>query len=220
MHIMEGFLPPVWCAVWYAVAIPAVLYGSYRTAGYLRDHPRGKALIAVAAAFVFVLSALKLPSVTGSTSHPTGTGVAVVLFGPAVTAVLSTLVLVYQALFLAHGGLTTLGANVTSMGIVGPLVGWGVFRLTRRRGSLPQAAFAAAVIADWTTYTVTSLQLAVAFPTHAGLSGIVAAAANFLGIFAITQVPIGIIEGLLAAALISYLQTHTDTLDHRLGVAA
>lgn len=51
---------------------------------------------------MFVLSSLKLPSVTGSCSHPTGNGLGAVLFGPAVASVLATIVLVFQALLIAH----------------------------------------------------------------------------------------------------------------------
>ena len=71
-----------------------------------------KMLIAVVGAFAFVLSALKIPSVTGSSSHPTGVGLAAILFGPAITSVLGLIVLIFQAILLAHGGITTLGANV------------------------------------------------------------------------------------------------------------
>ncbi|MDG5777445.1 energy-coupling factor ABC transporter permease [Haloarculaceae archaeon H-GB2-1] len=220
MHIMEGFLPVEWALAWVLFAAPAVVYGGYRTAMLVRDDPRQKALLAVAAAFMFVLSALKLPSVTGSTTHPTGTGIAVVLFGPAVTAFLSALVLLYQALLLAHGGISTLGANVASMGVVGPLVGWVVFRSLRGRFDLQKATFAAAVLADWTTYFVTSSQLALAFPTSSGVEGVLSALTKFLGIFAVTQLPIGILEGLLAAALIGYVASATDAVRSRLGVAA
>ncbi|MFW5895963.1 MAG: energy-coupling factor ABC transporter permease [archaeon] len=220
MHIMEGFLPPIWCLAWALLAAPVVAYGGYQTYRYVREEPRAKALLAVAAAFVFVLSALKLPSVTGSTSHPTGTGVAVVLFGPAVTAFVSAVVLLYQALFLAHGGITTLGANVASMGIVGPLVGWGVYRLLRPRTNLRTATFAAAAVTNWTTYVVTSFQLALVFPTGPGLEGILAQAVHFLGVFAVTQLPIGLLEGALAASLIGYLQRSTTAVRRHLEVTA
>ncbi len=60
---------------------------------------------------MFVLSALKIPSVTGSCSHPTGVGLGAIMFGPSVMFVLGTIVLIFQALLLAHGGITTLGAN-------------------------------------------------------------------------------------------------------------
>ncbi|MDK2795940.1 MAG: cobalt/nickel transport system permease protein [Archaeoglobaceae archaeon] len=123
MHIMEGFLPAEWCAFWYAMAIPFLLYGAWKAKKEIERNPKAKSLLAVSLGFIFVLSALKLPSVTGSCSHPTGTGVAVVLFGPSITAFLSSIALLYQALLLAHGGLTTLGANTVSMGIVGPFFG-------------------------------------------------------------------------------------------------
>lgn len=59
----------------------------------------------------FVLSALKISSVTGSCSHPTGTGLGTILFRPAITTVPATITLLFQALLPAHGGLTTLGPN-------------------------------------------------------------------------------------------------------------
>ena len=62
-------------------------------------------LLALCGAFAFVLSALKIPSATGSCSHPTGVGLGAILFGPAATAVLGLIVLLFQALLLAHGGL-------------------------------------------------------------------------------------------------------------------
>ena len=128
MHIMEGFLPTPWWQIWFAVSIPVILYGIHKLNRLVKEKREILPLLAVAGAFIFVLSSLKLPSVTGSCSHPTGTGIAAIMFGPAITAVLSTIVLIYQALFLAHGGLTTLGANVFSMGIVGPVVSYLIYK--------------------------------------------------------------------------------------------
>nr|WP_256404690.1 energy-coupling factor ABC transporter permease [Haloplanus ruber] len=217
---MEGFLPPVWAVVWTVLAFPFVAYGARRTLSAVRTDARTKALVAVAAAFVFVLSALKLPSVAGSSSHPTGTGLMVVLFGPAVTAFVSVIVLLYQAVLLAHGGLTTLGANVFSMGIVGPFVGWVAYRAVRPRLSLERATFVAAAVTDWTTYLVTSVQLGMAFPAGGDPAGVLAAALDFAAVFTVTQLPIGVLEGLLAAAMVGYL-CRLDTLDGtRLGVAS
>ena len=104
-------------------------------------------------------------------------------------AVLGTIVLLFQALLLAHGGLTTLGANAFSMAIVGPWAGYGAFLLTRRvTGSLLGGVFAGMALADLATYVTTSLQLALAFPDAD--SGLVGAAVKFLGVFAVTQVPL------------------------------
>ena len=117
MHIMEGFLPHPWWEIWFALSLPVLAYGVYKMNRMIKESRETLPLLAVAGAFVFVLSSLKLPSVTGSCSHPTGTGMGAIIFGPWITSVLAVIVLVYQAVFLAHGGLTTLGANVFSMGI-------------------------------------------------------------------------------------------------------
>ncbi len=121
MHIMEGFLPVGWAAFWWAVSLPFIVLGFISLTRITKEKPQLKLLLGLAGAFAFVLSALKIPSVTGSCSHPTGTGLGAVLFGPLAMSVLGTLVLLFQALLLAHGGLTTLGANAFSMAIAGHL---------------------------------------------------------------------------------------------------
>ncbi|MGL4831544.1 MAG: energy-coupling factor ABC transporter permease, partial [Propionibacteriaceae bacterium] len=118
MHIAEGILSPAQCAVWYAASAPFVVWGAREVVKQVKEHPERKLLLGTAGAVTLLLSAIKLPSVTGSSSHPTGTGVGAVLFKPPVMAFLSIIVLIFQALLLAHGGITTLGANVFSMGIV------------------------------------------------------------------------------------------------------
>lgn len=218
MHIAEGFLPPHWAAIWFLLAAPVVAYGTYKTAKFARDSPERLAMLAMAGAFMFVFSALKLPSVTGSTSHPTGTGIAVVLFGPAITAVLSTVVLVYQALLLAHGGLTTLGANVFSMGIVGPLLGWVVYRVVLTRAGPATGTFAATLVANVATYLTTSVQLGAAFPAGEGVAGALAASGKFAAIFAISQLPLGVVEGLIAAAMVKHLVAVKPVVREQLGV--
>ncbi|MGC9435375.1 MAG: energy-coupling factor ABC transporter permease [Methanomicrobiales archaeon] len=204
MHIMEGFLPSPWWQIWFLLAAPFVLFGLYQVRRLVRENRESLPLLAVAGAFVFVLSSLKLPSVTGSCSHPTGTGLGAILFGPFITSVLALIVLIYQALFLAHGGLTTLGANIFSMGIAGPLVAWGVYRAGKAAGvNTFVTVFLAAALADLFTYVVTSIQLALAFPAEAG--GVMASLAAFGAIFAVTQVPLAIIEGLVIALVFKYI---------------
>lgn len=208
MHIMEGFLPAAHAVGWGAVSAPFVIYGATRIIKLVREKPELKLLMAASGAYVFILSALKIPSVTGSCSHPTGTGLAASLFGPTVTTVLGTIVLLFQALLLAHGGLTTLGANVFSMAIVGPFVAYGLFKGTTAAGfSGAVAIFLAATLGDLATYVTTSLQLALAFPDP--VSGIMGAASKFLGIFALTQVPLAISEGLLTVIVFNLLQRYS-----------
>jgi len=208
MHIMEGYLPASHALAWGAISAPFVIYGARRITHLVREKPEVKLLLGASGAFVFVLSALKIPSVTGSCSHPTGTGLSSVLFGPTVTAVLGTIVLLFQALLLAHGGLTTLGANVFSMAIVGPFVAYFLYRGIMRAGlGLSIAVFFAACFGDLATYITTALQLAIAFPDPVG--GVSGAAAKFLGVFAFTQIPLAISEGLLTVVVVNLLQKYS-----------
>jgi len=203
MHIMEGFLPSPWWQVWFLVSLPFLVIGLYQVNRLVQEKREALPLLAVAGAFVFVLSSLKLPSFNGSCSHPTGTGLGAVLFGPCIAGVLGLIVLVFQAVFLAHGGLTTLGANVFSMGIAGPAVAYAIYKVGTRVGANTYATvFVAAALADLTTYVVTSVQLALAFPGTAGFFGAFSA---FAAIFAVTQVPLAIIEGAVIALVFKYI---------------
>jgi len=217
MHIAEGFLPESHALGWTIVAAPFVVHGARTVVREVREHPESTLLLGAAGAFTFVLSAIKLPSVTGSSSHPTGTGLGAVLFRPPVMALLGTIVLLFQALLLAHGGLTTLGANAFSMAIVGPWAGWFAYRLTRRcGGGLLVGAFAGMAVADLATYVTTALQLALAFPDAE--SGFAGAAMKFLGVFAVTQIPLAIGEGLLGVLLFRVLTVNARPELVRLGV--
>ncbi|AMH94562.1 cobalamin biosynthesis protein CbiM [methanogenic archaeon ISO4-H5] len=207
MHIMEGYLEPVWCLVWFIVMIPFFYVGVVKLRQILREHPDQKMIVALSGAFIFLISSLKLPSVTGSSAHPTGTGIAVVFYGVGVCAVLSTIVLVFQALLIAHGGFTTLGANCVSMGIIGPLVGLLIWKILRRSGAgVFISMVAAAAVADFMTYVVTALQMTLNVVT-ANNASFVNAFVDFMSVYAITQIPLAIIEGLILGMFAQYLST-------------
>ena len=207
MHIMEGFLPPKWCIAWGSICIPFIVVGYFSIKKKIKVNPKLKMLLAMVGAFAFVLSALKIPSVTGSCSHPTGVGLGAILFGPAIMSVLGLIVLIFQALLLAHGGLTTLGANTFSMAVVGPLVSYFLYKLLRKLNvSLSISVFAAAMLGDLMTYVTTSFQLAMAFPDKTG--GFIASLAKFMSIFAVTQLPLAISEGILTVIVFNLLTNY------------
>jgi cobalt/nickel transport system permease protein len=208
MHIMEGFLPPVWAMIWWILFLPFFALGVRALMCITRETPELKLMLGLAGAFTFVLSALKIPSVTGSSSHPTGTGLGAVMFGPLPMSVLGSIVLLFQAVLLAHGGITTLGANAFSMAVAGPMVGYAVYKLMMKStGRQKLAIFLAAALADLSTYVMTSIQLALAFPAAEG--GILASFLKFGGIFAVTQIPLAISEGLLTVLLWNWLQAYS-----------
>ena len=196
MHIMEGYLPPAFCIAWGIVCLPFLVFGFRSLNRRVKENRRSITLIAMAGAFVFVLSSLKIPSVTGSCSHMTGTGLGAILFGPCAVSVLGIIVLIFQAVLLAHGGLTTLGANCFSMAITGPILSWLIYKgLSKTRINRRITVFLAASLGDLFTYCVTSVQL------------VTASAVKFLGIFAPTQLPLAVIEGILTVVVVIALES-------------
>lgn len=215
MHIMEGYLPPAFCIGWGAICLPFLAAGVITIRQLVQQHRKSILLLAMAGAFVFVISSLKIPSVTGSCSHMTGTGLGAILFGVPATSVLGLIVLVFQALLLAHGGLTTLGANTFSMAIAGPLLTWGVYQAVKKL-RLPKLfnVFLAAMLGDLLTYCVTSVQLALAYPSAEG--GMWSSMMEFLAVFAPTQLPLAIIEGILTMLVMMGLETYAKSELHEL----
>ncbi len=217
MHLADGVLPAAWCAVWGVVAVPFVAvalrkWDRERAAG-LGNTP----LVAMLGAAVFAISCMPVPVPTaGTCSHPCGTGLAAIFVGPSRAVLLTVVALILQALFLAHGGITTLGADVVSMGVAGSFAGYGVFLLARRMGaSLGVAAFMAGLLSDWATYSVTSLELAL------GLHGDRPVLPLFLTVgaaFIPTQLPLGILEGLMTAGAVRVLARRRPDLLARLGL--
>lgn len=199
MHIMEGALPWEWALFWWGLTIIILIAGIIQLNKVVRKNREVLPLLAVSGAFIFVLSSLKLPSpIAMSSSHPTGTGLSAITFGPAITAVMSAIVLLFQALLLAHGGITTLGANCFSMGFFGPLLAWLVYKALQKTSfNIYVTVFLAAFIADLATYIMTSVQLALAF----GLETL----PEFLGIFALTQIPLAILEGLIIVVAVKFI---------------
>ena len=210
MHIMEGFLPVGHVIAWSLIALPFLIAGYLSIKKTISNDRKSITLLAMSGAFVFVLSSLKIPSVTGSCSHMTGTGLAAILFGPSAVSILGIIVLIFQALLLAHGGFTTLGANTFSMAIAGPFVSFIVYKICKKSKVNDNVSiFLAAFLGDLLTYVVTAFQLAFAYPMQEG--GVMASAGKFLLVFAPTQLTLAIIEGLLTVVIMVGLKTYAES---------
>lgn len=209
MHIMEGYLPGGYCITWGILCLPFLLAGFFSIRKTLDTNRKALVLLAMSGAFIFVISSLKIPSVTGSCSHMTGTGLGAILFGPASVSILGLIALLFQAILLAHGGLTTLGANTFSMAIAGPVLSWLVYTLCKKLNVNRRISiFLAAALGDLFTYCITSIQLALAYPSQQG--GTLTSAVKFLGVFAPTQIPLAIIEGILTVIIVIALETYAQ----------
>lgn len=201
MHIAEGMLTYKWSGFWWAVAGPCLFIGLYRVKKNKRINPLYLPLLATTAAAVFIFSMLPLPvPFTGTTSHPVASGLSGLLLGFFATVVVSFMSLLIQAVFLGHGGLSTLGANLFSMGITGAAAALGIFYLLRKiKISLGIRVFFAAFLADISTYIVASGQLALSLS-----NGFI----KFILLILPIQLPIAILEGLVTAGIIKYIYIH------------
>jgi cobalt/nickel transport system permease protein len=216
MHITEGILPPQWAGLWFIVSLPFVAWGLRDLNAKSRIDPSFKLLVGLVGAAIFVISCMPIPVPTaGTCSHPCGTGMGAIIIGPTLTVVVSSIALLLQALFLSHGGLTTLGGNILSMGIVGAFSGWAVFRITRKMG-MPVwiAAFLCGVVSDWTTYATTSFELASALHGDGSmLKMFTTIAISFIP----TQLPLGLFEGVLTAVVYQFISARRPGLIEGLG---
>lgn len=207
MHISEGLLPHFWAFLWYAIFAPFFILSMVALRKSFSAEKSTKLLFVLMAAYAFVLSSLKIPSVTGSCSHPTGMGLGSVLLGPLAMVAIGTVVLLMQSQLIAHGGITTLGANAVSMAIVGPFVTFGLYQLLKKLGvSTKLNLFIAAVVGNLATYLVTSFQLGFAHPG----SDLMGSVIRFMGIFMLTQVPVAIAEGLLTVFIYNLISESKD----------
>jgi cobalt/nickel transport system permease protein len=205
MHIGEGILPFNWCALWFAAAAPFVALGLYKLK---KDKTVGrkKPLLGMVAAAIFIISCMPIPVPTaGTCSHPAGTAMAAILIGPLYSILATTVALLLQALFLAHGGITTWGANIFSMGIVGSFTGYAIYKgLTKLGAPMVVAAFFAGVIGDWAVYATTSFELSSALHGPGGFYKLFYTIALA---FVPTQLPLGILEGFMTAGAVKFLQS-------------
>ena len=217
MHIAEGILPAEWCVIWAVPATVGVAAGLRAVRRRTEAEPQTKSLVALMGAAVFAISLMPIPvPVAGSSSHPAGTPLAAIVVGPFASILLAAIALLIQALFFAHGGLTTLGANIVSEGMVGSLVGFGVFWTMRKGGrSVFWAGFAAGILGDLAVYMTTASELSLGlFNAHRYWAH---AWPIFLA-FLPTQLPLAILEGIATGSILRSLAELRPDIATRLGV--
>jgi len=204
MHISEGILPFNWALFWSVVAAPFVAWGLYKLKKQSSIDLSFKPFVGLMAAVVFIISCMPIPVPTaGTCSHPCGTGISGILVGPAISILIAAVALLIQALFLAHGGLSTWGANIVSMGVMGSFAGFLTFRALRSlKINMAISGFMAGLFADWATYFTTSVELASGIK---GDSPFMPLFWKILIAFIPTQLPLGILEGAMTAGMVVLL---------------
>jgi len=209
MHIADGILTPEWCIVWYALAAVFVAIGAFQISRKRKINPTYMSLVGLMGAAVFVISVWHIPvPVTGSCSHPVGTPLAAILIGPFPTVVISAIALFFQT-FIGHGGITTIGANTFSMGIVGTFTGFLTFWALRKAGaSIWLSAGMGGLVGDLMTYVTAAFELAISIHP----SNFVLWWGTFTVLYLPTQIPLAILEFGFTAAAVRYIANHRPEL--------
>ncbi len=210
MHIPEGFLGPATYGTAYAVALPCWWWGARRVRRVLATAvvPR----VAVVAAAAFTLMQLMIPLPGGTTVHPTGLGLIVLVADGWLTYLSLSLVLLLQALLLGEGGLTTLPVNALALGLAGGMTARAVWRLLRRRPRL------AALLAGWAGVTVAALVVAVVLGAQPHLARDAGGTPLYfpfgwrvtLPAVVLPHLVVGLLDGLLAAAAVGILAPEAE----------
>ena len=132
MHIPDGYLGPATSGVFYAVMAPLWLAASRIVKKTLKA--KQVPLLAIGAAFSFVIMMFNVPIPGGSTGHAVGGVLVAILRGPWAAMIAITVALVIQALLFGDGGVTAIGANCFNMAVVIPFVGYYTYRVIAGAG--------------------------------------------------------------------------------------
>jgi cobalt/nickel transport system permease protein len=210
MHMADALLSPgVGGAMWLASAA-TIASCSARVRADLDG--RKIPLMGVLGAFVFAVQMINfsIPG-TGSSGHLGGALLLALLLGPAAAFVTMASVLVVQALFFADGGLLALGCNLFNMAFIPTLLVFPFFcRNLIGKGAGRKRLWAGTMIS-----AVLASQLgALAVVVETAASGISALPVpTFLLLMQAIHLPIGLVEGVVTAAIFSFMtQARPDLL--------
>lgn len=220
MHIPDGYLSPATCATMYAAAAPFWYVALKKVQRLLST--RLVPMIAVFAAFSFVIMMFNLPLPGGTTGHAVGVAIAAIVLGPWGSILAVSVALLIQALFFGDGGVTAYGANVFCMAVVGSWVAYGAHRLIAGSSALtsPRRIVAGAA-AGYLAINAAALVAAVLFgiqpllfrdasgaPLYAPYPLAIAMPAMMIGHLTFA----GLAELIVTGGVVAYLQRHDPSL--------
>lgn len=161
MHIPDGYLGPQTYAVLDAAILPVWAVAGIRVKKTLKS--KQVPLMALGAAFSFVIMMFNVPVIGGSTGHAVGATLIAIILGPWAACISVSIALVIQALLFGDGGITAIGANVFNMAFVMPFVGYYVYRLIAGDSAPARRAVVASGIAAYVSIVAGSIVAGVEF---------------------------------------------------------
>jgi cobalt/nickel transport system permease protein len=220
LHIPDGYLSPATCAALYAGAAPFWYVSLQRMKRAFNTQM--VPLLAVFAAFSFIIMMFNLPLPGGTTGHAVGVGIATIVLGPWASILGISIALIIQAVFFGDGGITTIGANCFNMAIIGSLGTYAIYRVLAGRAPIVSAQrVIAAGVAGYAAINLAALAAAVEFgiqpllyhdasgaPLYAPYPLHIAIPAMMIGHLTIA----GLAEMVVSAGVVAYLQRSEPAL--------
>lgn len=162
MHIPDGYLSPVTSLILFLLVLPFWMAGGRRLRAAM--NARRVPLVALLAAFSFVVMMFNVPLPGGTSGHAVGATLAAIVLGPEIAVVAVSIALVIQAFFFGDGGVLAIGANCFNMAVVIPYVGYGIYRWISGKAPVRSARRAAgAALGGWTGVTLAAFFAGVEF---------------------------------------------------------
>ncbi len=214
MHIPDGYISPQTAGGLWALMVPAWYWAGYQVRRTLRA--RQAPLIAIGAAFTFVIMMFNIPVPGGTTGHIVGGTLVAVVIGPWAAVIAITVALVVQALFFGDGGILTLGANCFNIGLALPLTGYLVYRLFTLGAPLSSARqWLGAGLGAYAGVNMAALLTAIEIGVQPGLFHTADGTALYAPYGLSQAVPammfahllvVGVLEGAVTASAVAYLK--------------
>ena len=209
MHMADALLAPAVAATMYVASGTAAGFSIHKLKK--DDEPQKLPVMAVTAALVFAGQMINytIPG-TGSSGHMCGGMLLSALLGPQAGFLSMIVILAIQCLFFADGGLMALGANIWNMAFYGCFVGYYlIWRPIMRSHWFGEGKSAqrARIIAASVIGCIVTLQLgAFSVVLETSLSGITELPFGaFVALMQPIHLAIGLIEGLITAAMLVFV---------------
>ncbi|MFQ6062492.1 MAG: cobalt transporter CbiM [Methanosarcinales archaeon] len=231
MHIPDGYLGPITYGLLWIVMIPIWIIAASKVKKTLKT--KQVPLLAIGAAFSFVIMMFNVPIPGGSTGHAVGGTLIAVVLGPWAALIAISIALVIQALFFGDGGITAIGANCFNMGVVLPFVGYYVYRLISTNSEVTSSRrWIGAGIGSYIALNAAAIFTAIEFGIQPYLHHTASGQALYSPYPLSVAVPamafehivfFGFVELIVTAFVVKYIQqTDTTLLEHKVayGVSA
>jgi cobalt/nickel transport system permease protein len=214
MHIPDGYLSPITDLIMFLLVLPFWVIGLRKIRQTMSA--RSVPLIALMAAFSFVIMMFNVPLPGGTTGHAVGAALAAIVLGPEVATIAVSIALIIQAFFFGDGGILTIGANSFNMAVVIPFLSYAIYRVFAKGTAVNSSRrWIGAALGGWVGVTVGALFAGIEF----GIQPLLFKAANGAPLYAPYPLSVAVpamviphmavasvVEGMLTALVVVYLQ--------------